>query len=101
MLLTGGRLLRFLFLLAHRLTLLVLLLVALLRRLVCPILVLPEPIGMTSLHPIWILVIPPLSVMPYVLLVVVAITVAPALFPPTIAALARARHAPIDVAVSA
>ena len=81
MLLTDGRLLRFLFLLrllslflltllvrrllllkipllllARRLRLLAPLLILLLRRLVCPILMLPEPIGMTSFHPIWILV---------------------------------------------
>jgi hypothetical protein len=67
-----------LLLFAHRLTLLVLLLVLPLRRLVCPISVLPEPIGMTSRHPIRIPAVPPLSVMPFVLLVAVAITVAPA-----------------------
>ena len=39
---------------------------------------LPDPIGMMSLHPIRILLVPPLSVMPYVLLVVVAVTIAPA-----------------------
>jgi hypothetical protein len=57
---------------------LILLLVLLLRRLGCPVLVLLEPIRMMGIHLTWILLVPPLPVVPDVLLVVVAITVAPA-----------------------
>ena len=69
-----------LLLLLHRLLLIALLvlLISLLCRLVCPISVLAQPIGMIGRHPIWILLVPPLAIMPNVPLVVVAITVAPA-----------------------
>ena len=66
-----------LLLLAHRLALQVLLPSGLLHLKV-PILVLPEPFGMTIIYPLGIPVVPPLSVVPYALLIVIAVTVAPA-----------------------
>lgn len=69
-----------LLLLARRLALLFLLLVmliSLLRRLVCPVLLLSEPVGTIRFYPIRILLVPPSAVMPLALLIVGAILIPP------------------------
>ena len=66
-----------LFLLMRRLLLLEVALLLLTRRLVCPFLLLSEPIGTIRFYPIGILLVPPSAVMPLALLIVGAILIVP------------------------